>query len=91
MVDPEDAARFVTEYFATTEPNSARSFDDNPSTEAEYSVTHPTLSNFHFELLQVNDLALEAEIKGISVYKSSGIDGISSRVLKDLIRIMIRE
>lgn len=67
-----------------------------PETNTNYSTAtdpnnHSNLEETNFRLVEITSAELLTEVKGIDIFKSSGIRGISSRILKDAMVIMLEE
>lgn len=86
-VSNDELANHVNDYFSSVGPNLAKEFEDGNRISLD---TNPE-TNRTFYLLPVTKLSLLTEIKKINIYKSSGIDGHNSRLIKDAMQIMLSE
>lgn len=91
---PENAtADYINDYFSNIGINLAKQFHQtsvpNPTQEDGKNTSQVTNRTLYLSPLSEN--ALLTEIKKINIYKSSGIHGISSRLIKDAMQIMLKE
>ena len=87
VLSKDAAASYVNNYFATIGQSLARKIDD--PTPNELQVLDDVLSNNFLDLpkFTVKSFSLqeiEKEIISIEIFKSSGLNNISSRILKDV-------
>ena len=86
ILPKEQQAQEINSFFADIGPNLAKKFFKITPTLVERDPNLPTLTLDHITQIEVLKL-----IDTISMYKSSGLDNISSRVLKDFMYITSKE
>ena len=84
-VQEGDAANYFNEFFSNVGSRmaDAMGFDDDNIPDVQYDVQH------NCGRLEIEYSGIEKLINGINVGKSSGIDGINCKVLKDTLLILV--
>ena len=88
-VRDEDTADFINTYFAAIGNNLAAKFVNNSITSN--TVPTPILARNNMESLIANEMDVLSAVKEINISKSSAIDKLSSRVMKDAFMVLIGE
>lgn len=78
----------INNFFSTIGPKLADKFG-SPSPTPQTSEPQPNTPTLTINT--ITSTQLYNEIKKINIYKSSGIDGISSRIIKDAMLILLEE
>lgn len=86
LVLPHELPNYMNEFFPTVGLKLASNFDSSVEVDDVVYNIHRNL-----EFNQISDDALNRQIKDINIYKGSGIGGISTRLLKDAMKIMSPE
>lgn len=86
-IDPLEAASNVNNYFATIGPKLASKFPDTPSYSCDDDGSFDGDSLFE----GINERSLLTQINKIALHKSSGIEGLSARLIKDSMKIMFTD
>lgn len=102
----EDSPNHINNFFSTIGPNLAKQFEHTstdltpPETQSSCLSNHDSFGSdsassdsteSQFCLHPIGEAELYKEIKAISIYKSSGITDLSSRILKDAMLAMIED
>ena len=78
----------INDFFASIGPRLARPFQNMPRTS---NIFTPINNCAEFDLVPITEQDVIKKVNEISIYKSSGIDNISSQIMKDAVTIMITE
>lgn len=82
-----DTTDYINDFFSSIGPNLARNFSSNLTPET--NIIEPDREELQFT--EISETNLFNEIKKIQIFKSSGISGLSSRLIKDAMTIMLTE
>ena len=85
MLDQKDVPDFINEFFTTI---GAKLVSDNPKMKQNFSIPEVDRNAELFYLHEINMFQLMPLINQIKIYKSSGIENISSKVFKDALLIL---
>ena len=80
LLDQKDVPDFINDFFTSI---GAKLVNENPKMKHEYNLP---IIDHNMELFQLQEIDMDQLmplLKQIKIYKSSGIDNISSRILKD--------
>lgn len=86
QVQPNELPDYINEFFTTIGPKLASSFDPTDEVDDVVYNTHQLM-----EFNQISDDTFERQVKAINIYKGSGIQGVSTRIIKDAMKIMKQE
>ena len=78
----------INDLFATIGPSLARPFQNMPRIPKIFT---PINNRADFDLVPITEQDVIKKVTEISTYKSSGINNISSKIMKDVVIIMIKE
>ena len=81
-----DAAEYMNEYYVNAVPNLAKDFDDNLC-ENDCKISSDNLFCFKF----VTEDQVRKLVKNIHISKSSAIENLSSRIIKDSFEVLTLE
>ena len=80
VLDQKDVPDFINDFFTSI---GAKLVNENPKMKQDYNLPVINDNVELFQLQEVNMDQLMSLLKQIKIYKSSGIDNVSSRILKD--------
>lgn len=86
LVLPNDTPNFINNFFSMIGPNLAQSFQNAQPPTNDLPHNLPLLNLPH-----ISQSDLFKEVNKIKIYKSCGIRGLSSRLIKDAMLIMLPE
>lgn len=86
IIPDETAATYINNYFSSIGPNLEKKFDTTLNTFPENNTHLP-----HLTIPEITQSELLKGINSINTHKSCGISGLSSRLIKDAMIIMLPE